>query len=282
MNARQPQRIANRLTPVGRGFTLIELLVVVAIIGTLAGMLLPVLNRARHKADGAVCLNNLKQLQLAWQLYTDDHHGEYPENYSEWIGGVWRSSFHSWCGPSSAPFDTDTKPLTLGTFGRYGYITALPTYRCPGDDATARRPDGKGEEAYRTRSYAMNGNFGGRSQEIQVVLRKDKVTFDASKVFVFIDEAEDSIDDGHFLVWPAPDNRWVNLPAGRHGRTGVLSFADGHVEQWKWKNVKTFSPKQSYWKIARIESEICDLRKLQASSLAQHSTGVANTRKCFE
>ena len=124
---------AGQPSPRALAVTLIERLLVVAIIGVLTGMLLPALNRARHKADGAVCLNNLKQLQLAWQLYTDDHGGEYPENYSEWIGGVWRSSFNSWCGPSSAPHDTDTQPLTLGTFGRYGYLSScVPTWpmRC--------------------------------------------------------------------------------------------------------------------------------------------------------
>jgi len=250
-----------------RALTLIELLVVIAIIGTLAALLLPALNRARQRADGAVCLNNLKQLQLAWQLYTDDHQAEYPENYSEWIAGVWRSSFHSWCGPSSAPHDTDPKPLMLGTFGRYGYITALAVYRCPSDDATARRPNGKGEESSRTRSYAMNGNFGGRSQEVQVVLGKDKATFNPSQVFVFVDEAVDSIDDGHFLVWPAPDTRWVNLPAARHAQNGILSFADGHAEKWAWQWPKKFSPKQNYWKMVESPKDLSDLRKLQATTL---------------
>jgi prepilin-type processing-associated H-X9-DG protein len=204
----------------------------VAINGVSAGMFLPALNRTRQRADGAVCHNNLKQLQLARQLYADDHQGGYPENYSEWIAGAWRSSFHSWCGPSSAPHDTNPKPLMLGTFGRHGYITALPVYRCPSDDATARQPDGKGEETSRTRSYAMNGNFGGRSQEVQVVLRREQGSFNPSQVLVFVDEAEHSIDDGHFLFAQNQTRAGsANLPGGRHAQDGVLSFADGHVEK---------------------------------------------------
>ncbi len=57
---------------------------------------------------------------------------------------------------------------------------------------------------------------------------------------MYLDEQEDSIDDAQFLVWPNPDDRWVNLPASRHDRNGILSFADGHVEQWKWRWSKQF------------------------------------------
>ena len=96
---------------------------------------------------------------------------------------------------------------------------------------------------------------------------RENLTYNPSKVFVFIDENEDSIDDAQFLTWPNPDDRWVNLPAGRHDRSGILSFADGHAEQWKWKWPKQFKKKQSYWKRAENAADLADLRRVQESIL---------------
>ena len=59
-------------------FSLIELLVVVAIIGILSSLLLPTLGKSRDKAKQSVCKNNMKQLGLALQMYTEDHNGSYP------------------------------------------------------------------------------------------------------------------------------------------------------------------------------------------------------------
>jgi prepilin-type N-terminal cleavage/methylation domain-containing protein/prepilin-type processing-associated H-X9-DG protein len=259
----RPSRPARETSP-GRAFTLIELLVVIAIIAILASLLLPALGQAKAKAVSGKCLNNLKQLQLGWQMYVDDHGGAVPPNQSVNLGGVWRSTPDSWIGHSSAPHDTEVTNIQAGLLFQYDYNRSLALYRCPGDKSRTAGP----KPAPRTRSYSMNGNLGGRTNEVQQTITRESEIERPAGLFVFVDEHEDSIDDAHFLVWPEPDERWVNLPAGRHGNTGVLSFADGHAERWRWRAAKSFADKQSYWKRVASAGDLADLRCLQAVTLA--------------
>lgn len=250
-----------------KGFSLIELLVVVLVIGILASLLFPALSKAKAKADSARCLNNLKQLQTCWQMYVDDHHESVPPNQSDFNDGIWRSSPNSWIGNSSTAYDPTATNIESGLLFKYDYHRAISAYRCPGDKSTVRTRTGQNLGILRTRSYSMSGCWGGRTNEVQNTMLRASEAPNPAQLFVFIDEHEDSIDDAHFLTWPNPDERWVNMPAGRHNQVGNLSFGDGHVEHWRWKWPKTFKMKQSYWKTAENEHDLADLRQLQKACL---------------
>lgn len=257
---RQPARQA-------LAFTLIELLVVIAVIAILAGLLLTAVSKAQAWGQSIVCLNNLKQLQLCWQMYIGDHNDWVPPNHSVLTNGLWRSTPDSWIGNSSAPYDTDFKPIENGLLFKYDYNRSLKIYHCPGDRSHVRTRGGAALGMLRTRSYSMSGCWGGRTNEVQTTVSRESQAPNPSQLFVFIDENADSIDDAHFLTWPKPDNRWVNMPAGRHNQEGVLSFADGHAERWHWRYPKSFKNKQSYWKQAASAADLADLRRLQRAIL---------------
>jgi prepilin-type N-terminal cleavage/methylation domain-containing protein/prepilin-type processing-associated H-X9-DG protein len=216
----------------GRGFTLIELLVVVAIIAVLAGLLLPVLGKAKAYALKSGCANNLKQLSLAGLLYADENsdflvnnHG-IPETLNRrqnWVNNV-----EDW-GTSEG--NTNLARLTTGKLARYlGENTAV--FKCPSDRSVA-------ENGPRIRSFSLN-SLVGNPGELTNRFNPQLVQFfrlsdvpNPAHIYGFLDEHPDTINDGFFMNrWGEP--RWGNLPASYHNGAANLSFADGHVEGHRW------------------------------------------------
>jgi prepilin-type N-terminal cleavage/methylation domain-containing protein/prepilin-type processing-associated H-X9-DG protein len=238
-------------------FTLVELLAVIAVIGILAGLVLPALAGARERARGALCLNNTKQLILAWQLYADDHEGQLPYNSGSNSGnGVsavqtnlnWVNGVLTW---GLEPDNTNTADLTDASLGTYVSRVAS-IFHCPSDNALSAIQRQAGWQA-RVRSYSMNamiGNAGlastnGYNVNNPYYKQFFKMTAipHPSEIFVFLDEHPDSIDDGYF-VNRAYYPEWIDLPASYHNRAAAFSFADGHSALHRWLVPTTYPAPQ--------------------------------------
>jgi len=211
--------------------SIIELLVVIAIIAILAALLLPALARAKVQGEGAKCLSNLHQLQIAWTAYSDDSQGFLVPNDagSALTPPLWVNGWLDWSANNQV--NTNIDLLTQGLLGPYTKQTP-GVYKCPSD----KIPAGNGP---RVRSVSMN-TYMGRTNQSTAYLKYNQL-LQPTRLFVFLDEHPDSINDGCFSTLDQTDN-WGDLPASYHVGAAGFSFADGHSEIHKWHDVTTDQP----------------------------------------
>jgi len=223
-----------------RGFTLIELIVVIAVITVLMAVMVPVLSQAREQGRSTVCLNNLRQMAIAAEVYASGNDGSYPPAYYNQMD---EEQFVSWCWDFTTVrrWDDDGVVTEVRPGLLWGSTGAERVHQCPsfrGDDNWFADP---------YTGYNYNTSYiGCDAREYPPASAKVTEVANPAGTALFGD-GQWSQGANKFMraPWSNPreagfSGRYAGTQGYRHlGRTNV-AFCDGHAEPWKERHTETY------------------------------------------
>jgi prepilin-type N-terminal cleavage/methylation domain-containing protein/prepilin-type processing-associated H-X9-DG protein len=226
-------------------FTLIELLVVIAIIAVLMGILRPALSRAREQGKRAVCTGNLRQLSLAWIMYADENDGKIPSASTQ-LNNAWTV----WPG-ANAKEEARLDGIRSGSL--FNYCPETKLYKCP----TGVR----GEVVTYAVVDSMNGYDGIPGTKRLMIKRTAQIKRPGTRI-VFL--AEGRLSPNSWTIF-YDQEQWWDGPTVRHSMGTNWSMADGHVEYWKWKDMRTvkIAQQEGDWRSLLTAKGNPDLHRVQ-------------------
>jgi len=224
-------------------FTLLELTGILVFLLLLAPIAVTGLCKSRLTASGFGCMNNQRQMVKAWRMYADDNCGRLVPNKD--VGGGSASS-PAWVAgwlDYRTPDNTNTAMLIDHRKYPYGaylgpYINSASPFRCPADRFVCQL-----SKRLRVRSFAMNNFFGEASRTWGIsrflMFTNMNQIKSPSRLWLFIDEHEQSINDGWYATSPDAPDLVVDYPAAYHGYGAGISFVDGHADIQRWTDPRT-------------------------------------------
>jgi len=216
------------------GFTLIELLVVIAIIAILAALLIPALSKAKVQASLGYCLNNQKQLDLAWQMYAEDSKERFVSmsdfDATSWRNGAYTAKPPSGLGALDLAIWSEQEEYIEGSFWKYA--PSPKVIHCPSDYRPI--PTILGYDSY-------SGAGGLNGQDASTLYKRSDVQHPSDR-FIFMEEFDsrgENESSWSFNLDGTWENgylgsSWVDSPAAFHIDSCTLSWIDGHVTSRRW------------------------------------------------